>query len=206
MNTLKIEAALAKKYKYKPLAENLSEKYRSYFRDNIPEWLKETGQNQPLYTNRGSIITNRYERIVVGDYGAFVEFSEPIFEGQFIIAPGQEYRVFDDRYSKNIKYEWLTIDDGSNVKIYFQKRTVNYADYKPNMYYVSVHEVYPAGGLLEATVALQRAMSDSKATMPCEVCIHYPPSACDGKPCCICDSDNIYLNCFEDVREYRNKK
>ena len=148
MNTLKIEAALAKKYKYKPLAENLSEKYRSYFRDNIPEWLKETGQNQPLYTNRGSIITNRYERIVVGDYGAFVEFSEPIFEGQFIIAPGQEYRVFDDRYSKNIKYEWLTIDDGSNVKIYFQKRTVNYADYKPNMYYVSVHEVYPAGGLL----------------------------------------------------------
>ena len=148
MNTLKIEAALAKKYKYKPLAENLSEKYRSYFRDNIPEWLKETGQNQPLYTNRGSIITNRYERIVVGDYGAFVEFSKPIFEGWFIIAPGQEYRVFDDRYSKNIKYEWLTIDDGSNVKIYFQKRTVNYADYKPNMYYVSVHEVYPAGGLL----------------------------------------------------------
>ena len=148
MNTLKIEALLAKKYKYKPLSKELSEKYRSYFRDNIPEWLKETGQNQPLYTNRGSIITNRYERIVVGDYGAFVEFSEPIFEGQFIIAPGQEYRVFDDRYSKNIKYEWLTIDDGSNVKIYFQKRTVNYADYKPNMYYVSVHEVYPAGGLL----------------------------------------------------------
>ena len=49
-------------------------------------------------------------------------------------------------------------------------------------------------------------MSDSETTMPCEVCIHYPPSACDGKPCCICDSDNIYLNCFEDVREYRNKK
>lgn len=58
----------------------------------------------------------------------------------------------------------------------------------------------------EATVTLQRAMSDSEATMSCEVCIHYPPSACDGKPCCICDSDNIYLNCFEDVREYRNKK
>lgn len=56
----------------------------------------------------------------------------------------------------------------------------------------------------EVTVALQRAMSNSGATMPCETCIHYPPSACDGKPCCVCDPDDIYLNCFEDVRERRS--
>ena len=140
MNTLKIEAALAEKYKYKPLAENLSEKYRSYFRDNIPEWLSETGQNRSLYTCCGSPVTNGYDRIVIGDYGAFVEFESPANE--FIIAPGQEYRVNDERYSKNVKYIWLTVNDRSGVKIYLQRKGVSYADYKPEKYYVSVHEVF----------------------------------------------------------------
>lgn len=45
--------------------------------------------------------------------------------------------------------------------------------------------------------AIQKTM-----TMPCESCIHYPPSACDGKPCCVCNPDDIHLNCFEDVRDY----
>ena len=140
MNTLKIEARLAEKYEYKPLPKELSEKYRAYFRENIPEWLAETGSNAPLYTSKGSLITNGYERIVVGDYGAFVEFDgEPLV---FVIAPGQEYRVLDARYSKNVKYVWLTINDGSNVKIYHQKKGVAYADYRKGKYYVSVHEVF----------------------------------------------------------------
>lgn len=35
--------------------------------------------------------------------------------------------------------------DGSDVKVYEQKRPVGYADYKPGMLYVSVYEVFPAG-------------------------------------------------------------
>lgn len=146
MNTLKIEAKLADKYKYKALPEELSQKYREFFTENIPNWLPMEGDTLPLYTCNGSIITCHYDRIVVGDYGAFIEFKEPIYDGQFVIAPGQEYRVNDDRYSSRVKYEWLTINDGSRVKIYRQKRTVSYADYKPDRYYVSVHEVFPEGG------------------------------------------------------------
>ena len=97
MNTLKIEYLLAKKYKYKPLSKELSEKYRSYFRDNIPEWLNETGQSRPLYTRC---------------------------------------------YSKNVKYIWLTVNDGSGIKIYLQRKGVSYADYRSGKYYVSVHEVF----------------------------------------------------------------
>lgn len=142
MNTLKIEAKLAEKYKYKPLPEDLSEKYRQFFRDNIPEWLTESGSETPLYTSRGSFVCGKYTRIVVGDYGAFVEFAQPSTIGNFILAPGQEYRVRDERYAKNVKYIWATIDDGSNIKIYHQKKGVAYADYRPGMYYVSVHEVF----------------------------------------------------------------
>ena len=31
----------------------------------------------------------------------------------------------------------------------------------------------------------------------CETCINYPPSACDGKPCCVCDPDDPLMNCYQ---------
>ncbi len=142
MNTLGIEAKLAEKYKYKPLPGDLSEKYRQFFRENIPEWLMESGADTPLYTSQGSFICGGYNRIVVGDYGAFVEFDEADTIRNFVLAPGQEYRVMDERYAKNVKYVWVTINDSSNIKIYQQKKGVSYADYLPGKYYVSVHEVF----------------------------------------------------------------
>lgn len=142
MNTLKIEAKLAEKYKYKPLPEELSEKYRKYFTENIPSHLSVLGDEKLLCTINGTSICEKYDRIVVGDYGAFVEFTEPSGRTRFVIAPGQEYRVKDERYAKSIKYIWLTVNDASNIKIYFQKKPVAYADYLPGKYYVSVHEVY----------------------------------------------------------------
>ncbi|WP_295250372.1 hypothetical protein [Ruminococcus sp.] len=141
MNTLKIESLLAKKYGYKPLASDLSMKYRQYFKDNIPEWLNIDGGSETIYTKNNSPICDGYDRIVIGDYGAFIEFSGSPYSNSFIIKQGQEYRVFDKQYSNGVKYIWLTIDDKSNIKIYFQKKKVLYADYIPRKFYVSVHEV-----------------------------------------------------------------
>lgn len=31
----------------------------------------------------------------------------------------------------------------------------------------------------------------------CESCIHYPPSALDGKPCCFCETTDPLLNCYQ---------
>lgn len=150
MNTLSVEAELAELYKYKPLPEDLSEKYRRYFKNNIPSFLNVCGGG-PLYTCCGCMICKSYRRIVVGDYGAFVEFGEEDLPSTgaaaFKIAPGQEYRVNDERYAKNVKYIWLTTNDLSRVKIYFQKKGVAYADYKPGMYYVSVHQVYDSNSI-----------------------------------------------------------
>lgn len=134
---------LAEKYKYKPLPKELSEKYRMLFDKNIPLFLDTFGSECSLYTLNRTLICNGYDRIVIGDYGAFIEFSsEHAMSSNFIIKKGQEYRVNDERYKNNVKYIWLTIDDDSDIKIYFQKRKVSYADYKPEKYYVSVHEVY----------------------------------------------------------------
>ena len=143
MNTLKIEATLAKKYKYRPLKRDLSEKYRKFYLDSIPTELNVNGGVDTLFTLNGSPICDGYDRIVIGDYGAFIEFSTSPYS--FIVKPGQEYRIDDERYSKNVKYHWLTINDDSDIKIYHQMRTVAYADYLPDKYYVSVHEVLVGG-------------------------------------------------------------
>ena len=141
MNTLNIEAKLAQEYGYKPLPKELSEKYRQFYIDNLPEGFIINGSDTVLCTKTGAVVCNGYTRIVVGDYGAFIEFDEEQANlDEYIIAPGQEYRVNNPRYSKNIKYIWMTIPDGSNIKIYKQKKKVAYADYKSGMFYVSPHE------------------------------------------------------------------
>lgn len=141
MDTRKVEHTLSVKYGYKKLPDELAEKYHNWYQENTPDFLKNTN-HKALYTLNGSLLCSSYERVVVGDYGAFVEFGPAqASENTFVVAPGQEYRIKDPRYSKNIKYEWYTVNDGSNVKIYKQKRRVTYADYLPGMYYVSVHEV-----------------------------------------------------------------
>lgn len=40
-------------------------------------------------------------------------------------------------------------------------------------------------------------MQITKSDWICESCVEYPPSASDGKPCCVCNPDDPYLNCYE---------
>lgn len=31
----------------------------------------------------------------------------------------------------------------------------------------------------------------------CASCVHYPPSALGGKPCCVCDPHDPLLDCYQ---------
>ena len=143
MNTLYVEKALAEVFHYKKLPVCASEPFRKFFTDNIPNYLSIDGGTISIYSCKGVLISKGYERIVVGDYGAFIEFKESDANiEKFTVELGQEYRINDPNYSNNVKYHWYTIPDNNNLKIYKQVKTVSYADYLPNMYYVSVHQVY----------------------------------------------------------------
>ena len=132
----RLEDKMADMYNYQPLPLPLSISCKEEYIKNIPPHLNING-GEKLYTTNGTLICNNYQRIVVGDYGAYIEFDSPAT--QLYIEKGQEYRL-EERYN-HIKYVWLTIPDGSNVKIYHQRHTVAYADYKVGKYYVSVYEV-----------------------------------------------------------------
>lgn len=96
----------------------------------------------PVYSKNGTKIANKYERIVIGDYGVFLEIkNEDIIKENIKVKEGQEYRIKHPKYAKNIKYQWFTTKDESNCKLYYQQKEVNYADYKPGYWYISPYEV-----------------------------------------------------------------
>lgn len=142
---LKYQEQLADEYKYKPIPRTFFKDVRAEFEETLPEWCNMSGDTTKLETRSGTVIASGYNRIVIGDYGAFVEFSRAQANARHLkIKEGQSYRIEDPRYAEHVKYLWLTADDNSDVKVYDQKRSVEYADYKPGMLYVSVYEVFPA--------------------------------------------------------------
>jgi hypothetical protein len=133
---------IVKYYKYKSLDNATSSSVRRYYIDSIPSFLKLNGDNIKLMDKYGTTICTKYDRIVVGDYGPYIEFSEEnTYPQNFRVKKGQEYRS-DPKYS-NCKYIWLsTKSEKQDTKIYLQKGTVPYADYIPGKYYVCVDEVF----------------------------------------------------------------
>lgn len=133
---------LVKTYKYKPLPPDLSKTAREIYKKYTPAYLQDH-QNDILYSFGFLPVCRGFERIVIGDYGAYVEFSpqQACYEN-FIIEPGQQYRL-EKRYQDTIKYIWYRMNHSIDTKIYFQLHTVSYADYRKGYYYVSVFDIIP---------------------------------------------------------------
>lgn len=132
---------MAKKYNYKPLPKSISEKVRDIYLKTIPSYLQ--NKDYTFYSLGYLPVCKGYERIVIGDYGAYVEFNESqACKENFIIEPGQEYRL-ENRYKDTVKYIWYRVNSITNTKIYYQLNPVSYADYKVGYYYVSVFDLIP---------------------------------------------------------------
>ena len=135
---------LADEFGYEPIEPNFFlGDVRQKYKDALPQWCNVDGDlASPLFTLDGTLLCQGYNRIVIGDYGAFVEIApEQIRKEVLRCKPGQEFRYLDERFAENVKYIWLTAKDRSSCKIYLQKKKVSYADYVPGMYYISVYEV-----------------------------------------------------------------
>lgn len=140
-NMLVFQEEMAKRFSYKPMPADYSAECRRIYRETLPLWVNISGDTVPLMTLSGTVISNGYERVVIGDYGAFIEISPQNMITHILqVAQGQEYRL-TGRYKNTVKYLWLTAKDNSKIKVYRQLKSVDYADYKPDMYYVSPFEV-----------------------------------------------------------------
>ena len=94
------------------------------------EW-KYTGA---VYLKDGMLLSNGFVRIVHGDRGDYVEIhSDQMCVDNLLIPDDQQWRV-DSNVAYYIEYRTMSPGD---VKVYLQKRPVEYAGYVVGMYYVS---------------------------------------------------------------------
>ncbi len=91
--------------------------------------------NRNLILLDGRILTCGYERIVHGGRGDYVEFTK-----KQLVLPLKS--KFNQRLPEIILgteyyyYYWLISKEGFEYKIYWQIKTVKYADYKIGFYYI----------------------------------------------------------------------
>lgn len=96
-----------------------------------------------LFTKSNTLVSNGYRRICIGKRGPYVEMTEDqVIMSTFFVPKEQLYRFFD----KRIYYIEMRSNDVSNVKMYYQLKTVSYADYKIGMFYISPVDLYDIHG------------------------------------------------------------
>lgn len=126
-------AKLVEKYKYRVLPKAVKQEAHDFYRSHLNGF----ESTRPLTIN-GELLAKKYNRVVVGDYGAYVEFEKDDLLLKLVVPAGQRWRYNDEYLLNNgltIKYHWLQHRD---VKIYHQVAGVKYADYIPGKMYVSV--------------------------------------------------------------------
>ena len=103
-----------------------------------------------FFTVSNTLVARGYCRVVYGDHGPYVEFDLGHFTCELI-------PKFSNKCPSDAFYEWMTVGDSSDIKIYRQLRDVKnlpnppspgfrgnrdegYADYLPGKYYISPYE------------------------------------------------------------------
>ena len=101
------------------------------------------GLNIPLFlTAPNFVISNGYNRVVIGQRGPYIEFNKnQIIDSKLYIPNSQLYRLSDP---KVYYIEFRTND--CNAKVYYQMRSVAYADYKIGCFYISPNDLYKVDG------------------------------------------------------------
>lgn len=104
--------------------------------------IPEEGSLLELKTSYDTVIARKYERVVIGQRGPYVEFTpNQMLCDKLFIPKNQLYRLSDPK----VYYIEFRSNDSSNVKVYYQMRTVAYADYKIGYFYVSPSDLYSEG-------------------------------------------------------------
>jgi len=95
----------------------------------------------PLYFLDGIPFARGYERVVHGGRGAYVELTKEDIITELRSRFGNELpsQIFGDEPY----YYYYLVPVGRNEKVYWQIKTVKYADYKQGLYYIAPDLLLP---------------------------------------------------------------
>jgi len=103
------------------------------------------GSNTKLYTKSGECISNGYTRVVIGERGPYIEFTKEQIINSTLHIPKDCAWKMQPKYADRIYYYELRTNS-DNVKVYYQKRCVEYADYKIDYMYITPFDLYDESG------------------------------------------------------------
>jgi hypothetical protein len=96
-------------------------------------------------TGTGLHVATGYTRIVIGGRGPYIEFLPGHLIWDSLQIPDEEKYRLEHPWKEKVFYvEWRTNDE-SRVKVYEQKRSVDYADYKVGLCYISPFDLFVDG-------------------------------------------------------------
>lgn len=120
-------------------------------RISIPVFPTEDQKRLTFTTTKGTPIAKGYQRVVIGARGPYVEFdpSDLIYDddaeiGNFVIPEYARWRISNP----SAYYVEYRTTDGTNLKIYDQKRIVDYADYRVGFMYIDPFQLMVDGQLI----------------------------------------------------------
>ena len=87
---------------------------------------------EKIYLNDGSLFATKYNRVVHGQRGDYIELEKEHIVPELKSKFGNKLDGTYDFY-----YLWLYPIDKPEYKVYYQLKTVKYADYKIGKYYIS---------------------------------------------------------------------
>lgn len=122
------------RYKFRPLPRYARSRTHNFYATHLNGFIN---PQRPLYI-KGQLIAHNFDRVCIGDYGAYVEIDPTEILVSFFVEPGQEWRMdeaYIERRGLNVKYRWFNI---LGMKLYHQLGEVSYADYKVGKCYISV--------------------------------------------------------------------
>ena len=92
-----------------------------------------------IKTKKGIPIATNFVRIIHREGEKYVEFTEDQIISKNIYVPqNAKWRLSEKWKNKVYYFEYRTTD---NVKIYYQKQKVGYANYKLNCYYIALEDL-----------------------------------------------------------------
>lgn len=131
------------KYHHRPIPTTpAAGNVKTYYRDKLPAWAKKKiSRKYPLYTKNGEKVCERYERIVIGDYGAYVEISASHLSDNHFIYIDQNDPIDETISSRHSSHMTLALNDESSYTIYFQVKPVPYGSFIPGRFYIDPYDV-----------------------------------------------------------------
>lgn len=88
---------------------------------------------QKVYLKDGTLFAESFNRVVHGGRGDYVEFEKE----QILVKLESKFNNDIEHDKIDTYYWWLVPSSSKDVKVYLQRKTVKYADYKIGKYYVS---------------------------------------------------------------------